>query len=207
MTLSRIFSLVLAGVVIAGLCVYRATRPPRPIAASALVQRAYPPRGWELPYKLPGGETTSLMKFDRYLGRQPLVIVFTGGETMPGDDPALQWLGENYDRVRDEGYEAIGVTPFLPAVVARETRQRGKAWPFPVVSDVELQNPVPAPVHRRWGLDMIPDKHSAPSESPSPGVLGAVFLIDRAGYVEYENSAPRPLKDPIARFEEMFQPR
>lgn len=204
MTRWRILSLCLAGVLIAALTVYRATRPVRPAPAIAETQKGYPPRGWELPYKFGAAGTTGLMKFDRYLGRQPLVVVFTGSHAAPESDPALAWLRNHYDLVQSAGYEAIGVTAALPGRVQSGAEAHGGAWPFPVVSDIELRNPAPTPVHRLWGLQV---DSAAGSEGAPTAVKGGVFLVDRMGYVEYERGAPRAIESPLPRFAELFGKR
>lgn len=188
----RVWVLPLAAVVITGLCVWRITRPPRapqPRSADA-APRAYPPQEWEL-----FDQHRHLVKFQRYLGRQPLVVRFSGGARRPEDDPVLVWLRDHYASVRSAGWEVVAIGTARPAEIEQSVREAGREWPFPVLTDLFERDPTPTPVHRRWGL-IDPD-----GGEPRAGL----FLVDRMGYVPYDaQGRPQPVAEPLAALERLF---
>lgn len=184
---SRTLFLPLAAVVIAGLCAYRATRPPRPVAppvAGGL--RALPPRGWELP-----DHEFRLVKFDRYLGRQSLAVLFFDGEQPAEIDPLLVWLRDHAEAMYDAGWRIIAISTANPAEHRRAAERAGQPWPFPVLTDMHLRDPAPSPVHHLWSrVDRATGK-----------TLPALFLVDRLGYVNYANGRPQPEAEPLKQLQ------
>lgn len=184
--------LPLAAVLIAALCLWRTTRPPRPPSAAAIVRQALPPRDWEL-----FDQHRHLVKFNRYLGRQPVMLRLCGTARLPEDDPVLVWLRDHFAAVQAAGWEVLAVGAARPAEIARAERESGREWPFPVLADVFERDPTPMPIHHRWGR-----------VDPATGEPhSALFLIDRRGYVDYD-AADRPIdvSNPLATLQQMFAP-
>jgi peroxiredoxin len=177
----RILLLPLAAVVIAGLCAWRYSRPPKPVVISAETQSGYAPRGWELP-----DHEFNLVKFDRYLGRQPLVVWFAGPEESLDRDPVVVELVQRYDALAAAGYEVLIVTVAKPAAVRKSGEMLGQSWKFPVLTDMHLRDPAPTPVHQQWG------RIDAATGAPQPGL----FIVDRRGYVEYLGGRPIAAENP-----------
>lgn len=183
-------ALPLAAVVITGLCAWRMTRPPRPTATAEAPPRAYPPRDWEL-----FDQHRRLVKFKRYLGRQPLVVRFLGETELPENDAVLEWLRNHYAAVRQRGWEVVAIGTARPAEIERAVRESGREWPFPVLTDLFERDPTPAPVHRLWGL-IDPETGAA---------VAGLYLVDRLGYVPYDTQGrPQPAAEPLAELERLF---
>lgn len=184
----RVWILPLSAVLIAGLCTYRATRPDRPVPTIVKSNslRALPPRGWELP-----DHEFRLVKFDRYLGRQPLIVLFCDGSHALDADPLLIWLRDHAAAVYAAGWRIIAITTANPAAVRRAAEQSRLDWPFPVLTDMHLRDPAPAPVHHLWSR----------VDRATGALLPALFLVDRLGYIEYVDGRPRPEPDPVESLE------
>ncbi len=156
------------------------TRAPRRVAVQTSTLHGYPPT-FELP-----DQHFNLVKLERYLGRQPLIVCFFDGTGPLEEDRWLAWLRDHYDAIESAGYEVIGVSTAKPAEVRRAASQTGKPWPFPILTDMNLRSPEPAPAHHAWGL-----------VDPQSGALrSGLFLIDRKGYVEYSGNVPVAVDHP-----------
>jgi len=182
--------LIVPAVVIAGLCGWRMSLPPRRASVAATARSAYPPRRWEL-----FDQHRTLVKFDRYLGRQPVLLRFFDAARPPQSDPVLAWLRDRHAEVRRHGWEVLAVSVARPADIERQERESGIEWPFPLLADLIERDPTPAPIHRRWGcIDPA-------TEQPRP----ALFVIDRRGYVAYDAAGrPLPEPDPLATLARLF---
>ncbi|MFV0446206.1 MAG: peroxiredoxin family protein [Planctomycetaceae bacterium] len=181
---TRHFFLPLAAIVITGLCMYRATRPPRPVVeVERGLQRAFPPKGWELP-----DHEFRLVKFDRYLGRQSLVVYFFDAAQLETDEPVLTWLRDHADEIYDQGWRIIAISGANPAVARKVAERDNRPWPFPILTDVELRNPAPTPVHHLWS------RVDRATGQLRPGL----FLVDRLGYIRYRDGRPVAEADPMS---------
>ncbi|MCA9053394.1 MAG: redoxin domain-containing protein [Planctomycetaceae bacterium] len=188
--MSRRWVLPIASVLIAGLCAWRMSRPPRPTPqVSPSTPRALPPRGWELP-----DHEFRLVKFDRFLGRHPVVVRFFDGSQPAEEDELLVWLRDNDDELNDAGWQTIAISTARPAEVRASEERTGKLWPFPVLTDMHLRDPAPAPVHHLWSR----------VNRETGELLPAVFLVDRMGYVDYENGRPKPIEHPLPTLEALI---
>ena len=176
----RLYLLSLAALVICGLCVWRVMQPNRTVVVPPAVPRNLPPRGWELP-----DDQFHIVKFDRYLGRQPVILWFSDGDTPPESDEVILWLRDRFDALHARGYEVLAITLARPVEVRQAAERLGRPWPFPVLSDMQERNPAPAPVHYLWSrVDPLTGE-----------LLPGLFLIDRMGYIEYAHGRPRPADD------------
>lgn len=187
---SRFLFLPIAAVAIAGLCAYRLTRPVRPVAAVATgPRRALPPRGWELP-----DHNFRLVKFDRFLGRHPVVVLFFDGLQPPESDSLLVWLRDHADAVYDAGWRIIAISTANPAEHRQSAERTGIDWPFPVLTDMHLRDPAPSPVHHLWSRV---DRETGQTQP-------ALFLVDRLGYIPYVDGRPFPEQEPLPRLQEII---
>ncbi len=188
----RLWFLPIAAVVITGLCAYRATRPPRPVVAvEAQPLRAFPPKDWELP-----DHGFRLVKFNRFLGRHPVVVLFFDSRQPIEEDTLLIWLRDHADEIYDAGWRIIAISPAPPAEVRNAATRAGQDWPFPVLTDMHLRNPAPTPVHYLWSrIDRM-------TGEPLP----ALFLVDRMGYVVYQNGRPLPEQNPLQSLKQIIHP-
>jgi peroxiredoxin len=186
----RILFLPIAAVVIAGLCAYRLTRPAKPVAVVMPgPPRALPPRGWELP-----DQDFRLVKFDRFLGRHPVVVLFFDGRRPPEEDSLLVWLRDHATAVYDAGWRIIAISTANPADIRKSAERTSIAWEFPVLTDMRLRDPAPHPVHHLWSRV---DRQTGELQ---PGL----FLVDRAGNIPYENGRPLPESEPGRRLKELI---
>ncbi|MEZ6064718.1 MAG: redoxin domain-containing protein [Planctomycetaceae bacterium] len=180
--------LPLAAIVIAGLCAYRVTRPPKPVVYVEPTVRTLAPTSWELP-----DHRKQLVKFDRYLGRHAVVLWFTGGAVPLEQDAVLRTLQERATELEDAGHIVLAVTPEPPSRTRLVGEQWEGGWKFPVLSDIRERDPSPVPVHQRWG------RVDRTTGTPQPGL----FLIDRLGQMEYIEGVPKPATDALAAIKEL----
>lgn len=130
-------------------------------------------------------QTSQLVKFERYLGRTQMVVVFFDGESGADHDPWLTQLRDHHERVKAAGVQVVGIgvaTPFAN----RQAGERSQPFPFPILSDIGKD--LPAPAHTQWGRF-----------DPSDGSFHTgVFLVDRSGMVETNGRNFQPVSDPAA---------
>jgi len=183
----RILILFVAGVVIAILCAYKATRTYEKPAHVVLptVKQAAPP--FELYNEKHPNE---LVRLVGYLGRHRILVLFFDGKTGADRDPILLRLRQNFDRLRKNDIKVLAISTALPQE-NRKAIQRSGPFPFPLLSDPDLQ------VHRRWGR--IDEQTGMPRTG--------LFLIDRAGEVDWADRSPRPLTDPETTVNELLAGR
>lgn len=186
--------LPLAAAVIAALCVYRLTRrDERPSGEFAPMRRA--PVLQET-RDAAGGFATRLLdsrgrlfRFESWLGRHPIIVVFFDGESGAENDPALTRLRDVHERLVEEGIKVVAVSGALPQENWKRTPlsdatvdlDKSGGFPFPLVTDL----PPEYRLHRLWG-------RYDPARARS---LPGVFFIDRAGRVAWEGRFPRPVTD------------
>jgi peroxiredoxin len=151
--------------------------------------RALPPRGWELP-----DQNFRLTKFDRFLGRHPVVVLFFDGTPPLEDDELLVWLRDHAEAIYDEGWRIVAISSANPAEARAAAQRTGQDWPFPVLTDMHLRDPAPTPVHYLWS------RVDRATGAPQP----ALFLVDRMGLVEYVDGRPMPQPQPRAALESLI---
>ncbi len=123
-----------------------------------------------------------IVKFERYLGRTQLVVVFFDAELGADRDPWLTQLRDRHDKVQEASVQVIGISTATP-YANREAAQRSKEFPFPLLSDIGPD--IPAPAHTLWGRF-----------DPSDGSFQTgVFLVDRSGMVEMAGRSYKPVAD------------
>ena len=179
----RILILPLAAALIAGLVVYRMQRPPSDTAGAS---RAAPAERRLAPRFALYDQEGQLVKFERYLGRTRMIVVFFDGEEGADADPHLKKLRDHVSDVQDSGVQVIGVSTATRYANEQAATRAGEPFPFPLLTDIDPQQPIPAPVHQQFGL------YDIESGTTQTGV----FLIDRAGMVAWENGHPQPVAEP-----------
>ena len=180
----RILILPIAALVIAGLVFWRYGWESPPQEQSALVGevRVLAPR-FEL-----YDQHSQLVKFERYLGRTALLILFFDADSAPDENVPLSLLRDHYNALNDAGIDVVAVSPATPFAVREAERRTGRKYPFPVLTDIDQRSPVPVPVHRLWGL----------ADDDSPAIRTGMFFVERDGSVATDNGRPRPLEKPEA---------
>lgn len=181
----RLIPIFLAAVVIAGLSYWKMTRehPPQPKAEELVFQRPAP-----LIPLLPD-QNSEVLKFERYLGRHDIFVVFFDGKNGIEKSKSMRLFRDRHDELSGQGIIVVGISDALPQeslgseeVVdeSGQTVRRKKSWPFPLLTDFGLL------VHRNWGR----------YDERSDQALEGVFYLDRAGRVDFQNNRPLPLSDP-----------
>lgn len=130
----------------------------------------------------------NMVKIERYFSRSAILLVFFEPTDDITQNELLTLLSEHYDEIESRNVVVVGVTTLTPAALHQQTTDRGHELPFPVVSDIYLNNPHPAPVHELYGL------YDAETQRTREGV----FYIDRQGIVNSTVTTPVPLEDPQA---------
>lgn len=178
----RILVLPFAAVVIAGL-VWLGERIQSVQQRTTQTERARPRR--LAPRIQLYDQKSQLVKFERYLGRTRMVVVFFDGETGADHDPWLTQLRDQHETVKAAGVQVIGIGVATP-YANRQAGERSQAFPFPILSDIGKDNPAPA--HTQWGRF-----------DPTDGSFDTgVFLVDRSGMVETQGRSFKPVTDPDA---------
>jgi peroxiredoxin len=174
----RLTFVVAAGLLIAVVCVVRiATNRPQSYEAQVAAASVMRPA--------PGFEALDsdnhLVRLGAWLGRHQIVVVFFDGERGADQDANLLRLRERFSELNAPSVKIVGVTAVAPQV-NRAAIERGGSFPFPLVSDIDPQNPEGTMrIHRHWG------RLDSRSEKPVPGI----FLIDRKGSVAYIGTTPK----------------
>lgn len=184
----RILILPVAAVVIAGLVVYRLNRgerpiPPVPKSARLNESRTAPPLAIPL-----ADQRKHIVKLERYYGRAPIVIVFFDKDAGADRDPYLTQLRDCFEQVDGDGIEVVGISRASSFENQQAEERAGRPFPFPLLSDIHPEGFSPAPVSIQFGLFDV----------ATQSTRTAVFLIDRAGRIQWEGAAPRPVQNPAA---------
>lgn len=124
-----------------------------------------------------------LVKFERYLGRHRIILVFFNGDRGIDQDAFLLKLRDHFPTIEASGSIVVALSTALPQENRRIFKAIGE-FPFPVLSDPSFNT------HRLWGRF---------DKSTNRPLTGA-FFIDRAGNVQARNGLPAPLDDPEQAF-------
>lgn len=129
---------------------------------------------------------SQLVKFERYLGRTEILVVFVDDALPLDENPLLTRLRRDHAALQAGGLQVVAISQATPHAIRQAEQRAGAEFPFPVLTDIDMQTPVPVPVHRLWGL----------ADDTSPAVRSGVFHVDRRGMVEYAGAYPASLGDP-----------
>jgi len=179
----RVLILPISAVIIIGMVTWRLNRDADVslIVRTTVDERRLAPR-FEL-----YDQHSQFVKFERYLGRTRLLVVFIA-DASADKHPLVRQLCENHDAIEDAGVQVVVVGTATPFATREAEKRRGDPFPFPVLSDVNLQTPEPTPTHRQWGL----------ADDDPTDVQQGLFLIARDGTVAWSDSTPQPVIAPPA---------
>ena len=185
----RVLVLPIAAVVILALVVYRIQREERRPEAGPPIERQLAPN------IVLSNQSNQLVKLDAYLGRTRVVLVFFDGAQGADRDPLLVQLVEQHDALEAAGVQVIAVSTATRFVNRQAAVRMGSRFPFPLLTDIDLTGPLPAPAHQAWGL----------FDPVSNQTATGLFLIDRDGTVRFESGRPRPVSDAEAAVEVLIE--
>ncbi|QDU38142.1 Putative peroxiredoxin [Maioricimonas rarisocia] len=183
----RILILPIAAIVIGGLVFWRLNREERSPSGARSVALQLAPR-FEL-----YDQSSRLVKFERYLGRTRMAVVFFDGDAGADQNALLRTLQEHHDAVEQAGVQIIGISTATPYANRAAGERAGGEFPFPLLSDVDLARPV----HRQWGMVNLQ------TGEPKSGL----FLVDRGGRVAAQGGEFVPVSDPDSVVAELAQGR
>lgn len=175
--------LAFSGLVILGLVVFRERQvaqwrleaPPR-----TLVPRQLAPRFQVADHR------RHVVKFERLLGRHRVVLLFFDAKLGAEGDPMLQKLVNCFPAMKKAGIEVLAISDAPPYLNQQAEKNRGEPFPFPLLTDIDLNIPASSPVHRMYGLF---DKRTQTSAN-------GLFLIARDGTLPVNaQGVPVPVAD------------
>lgn len=170
----RLIIVLIAGVLIAGVCAYRVqTNQPLDYDAQLSAATTY------LPAPLFEGvdEQNQMYRLAAFLGRHRIVVVFYDGTAGADRSPELLSLRDRSADLKRLDVKTVAISRTIPQF-NRDALTRTGELPCPLISDIDDS------IHRRWGRMGIDGR-------PLPGL----FLIDRKGSVAFHAGAPRPYAD------------
>jgi peroxiredoxin len=172
----RIFLILpVSAAAICGLVAYKLSRHYEPLS----------PRDYEKPppaarFQLPD-EHSRVVRLERYLGRQKILIAFFDGSKGPDRNAIVNSLKDRFADLKQTGAAVLAISAVLPQQnrygANLERHQSANPdpkdelhYPFPLLSDVLEYD-----VHKRFGA--FDQQSNQPLES--------LFVVDRLGLVQY----------------------
>ena len=168
----RVMVLPIAAAIIVGLVAFKLSQPPQARSQATLEERRLAPKFTAL------DSHNELVKLERYLGRQEVLLVFFDGDVGADRDPILLRVRQQFDELKRRGVQVVAVSAAIPQY-NRQAMDRVGKFPFPLLSDPEFF------IHRLWGR----------YDEDQLKTLTGVFLIDRAGQVAWSKETPHPEAD------------
>jgi peroxiredoxin len=166
----RLILVLLAGGLIAGVCVYR-IQTNRPLDHAAQVQAASQPQ--PAPLFEAVNEQNEMFRLQSFLGRHRIVVAFYDGGAGADQSRDLAELVRRTDELKQRDVKVVGVSRAIPQF-NRAALERLGAFPGQLLSDVDGM------IHERWGRSGSDD-----------GTISGLFLIDRKGQVAFFGGQPR----------------
>ncbi len=189
MTDRRVLIPIVAGVVIAALCVWRVmTNKPQDYAAQVKLEATKVVTGSAADLDFEGLDSDNRMvRLAAFLGRHRILVLFFDGELGADKDAELLRLRERFSELKAHDVKVIAVSTALPQQNrAAMLPERAGEFPFPLVSDFNPTAPDGMEqIHRRWG------RWNDSSETTRRGV----FVIDRKGQIAFVSGAPMPFEN------------
>ncbi|MBD3674880.1 MAG: redoxin domain-containing protein [Planctomycetaceae bacterium] len=181
----RLYVILFAGVLIAGVCVWKVTRtyPPQPRAEDLIFKQPAP----QIPPLY--NQESKMVRFDAYLSRHDIFVVFYDGTDGVQNSDIMQFLKQREEQLDRQGAKVFGISGALPQqnigtteVIEQDGKRINKrnTFPFPLLTDLGFA------VHQNWG------RYDPDSNQPLPGL----FFVDRAGNVDFKNRKPLPIEHP-----------
>ena len=174
----RIFLVIpLAALVISGLAAFKLTRRYEPLRDEDFIKPLPAPR-----FHL-ADEHSRVVRIERYLGRQKLLIVFFDGSRGPDHNPLVAVLGDRFADLKATGAAVLAISAARPSQnrygANLEHRQSAAPqadaelrFPFPLLSDI-----LDYEVHKRYGA------YDEQTGTPVEGI----FVVDRLGLIQYSH--------------------
>ncbi len=128
---------------------------------------------------------SQLVKFERYLGRTRLLVLFIA-DAKADEHPLVQQLAKAHAAIDKAGVQVIVVGTATPFAIREAEKRHGEPFPFPILTDINQLTPEPSPTHRHWGL----------ASDDLPEIRQGLFLIDRDGTVAWTDNTPQPAHNP-----------
>ena len=189
----RAFVPIIAGIIIAVVCVWRvATNKEQDYAdqvAAAVIKRAAP--GFEA-----RDADNHLLRLGAFLGRHKIIVLFFNGDAGPEvEDKELMrqrdlvrmrdlvLLRERYEELQSHNVKVVAISGGLPSQNRKAMERIGK-FPFSLVADIDPLTPNDVlRIHRQWG------RIDSQTGKPQTGV----FFVDRTGQILFTVDGPKPL--------------
>lgn len=168
----RVLVLPIAAAIIVGLVAFKLSQPPQPRPSGMIDARRPAPKFMAL------DSNNQLLKFERYLGRHEILLIFFDGDAGADRDPVLLRVREQFPELKRRGVQVVAVSAAIPQY-NRQAMERVGKFPFPLLSDPEFF------IHQLWGR----------YDDERLETRTGVFWIDRAGQVAWSGTAPRPEAD------------
>lgn len=165
----RVLALPIAAMVILGLVAFKLSQPPQQWSLTRVEERRMAPKFLAL------DSNNELVKIERYLGRQEVLLIFFDAELGADRDPVLLRVRERFADIKRRGVQVVAVSSAIPQYNRQAMKRSGK-FPFPLLSDPEFY------IHRMWGRF---DEERLQTQT-------GIFLIDRAGQVPWSDGVPLP---------------
>ena len=176
--------LIIAAVVITGLCWWRTTVTPPSKSAPRQIAQLSPAPSFEL-----YDQQSRRVSLEAFLHRHKIVLVFFDQSDGPDTNKTLLRLRDVYPALKKNGVVAVTVGNLLP----QQVRERSASnFPFPILSDIEAGRKNSA--SSMWGRATIATQSSQSIDQPGT-IDPACFFIDRAGLVEWDGQFPKPATD------------
>ncbi|MCA8995687.1 MAG: redoxin domain-containing protein [Planctomycetaceae bacterium] len=135
-----------------------------------------------------------LVKFERFLGRQRVLLIFFDAELGPLKDPRLSRVLECFEQIEGLGVEVVAVSSATPFANGEAEKNYGKPFPFPLLTDIDPNRPVNLPVHRQWG------RFDEKTEKTQTGL----FLVERDGTIPLgTDGLPQPVENEQAALDSL----
>lgn len=179
----RLLLLLTAGLVIFGLVLFRERQLAHWRATALPAQAA--PRQLAPRFEV-ADHHRHLVKFERFLGRQRVALLFFDARLGADQDPHVLALLRHFDAIRRAGIEVVAISDATPYANLEAEKKLGQTFPFPLLTDIDLKIPASSPVHRMYGLFDVKRERS----------LNGLFLVARDGTVPIgPDGKPLPVKD------------
>lgn len=174
----RVLLLPVAAAVIIGLCAWKLSQPISTRTKNREITDYRQSPRFELI-----DQAKRLVKFERYLSRHRIVLVFFDSKLPPDQDERLLKLRANLPILKRYETVVVGVSGGLP-----QENRRGTEFPFPLLTDlVQREAGSHYQVHKQWG------SYDETADQPE----FKMYLIDRKGTVAWDDGKPRAIDNSI----------
>jgi peroxiredoxin len=144
-----------------------------------------------------------LVKLERYFSRSAVLLVFFNAESGVIGNEWLDLLRRHHETIESRGVAVVAVTTqeLNPAAIHQQTEEQNNSFPFPILSDMIVDNQHDAPVHELYGL------YHPETDMSEATTDEATFFISRDGTVTSTVDRPVPIEDPEAFLRDLIEGR